>query len=235
VRDLQTPTVFGSVRIPVDRPSLSGAASFADLDDGQLAILLRQRGGFVGTATFEGNLAVWNHEIDFQPINGEDTAHLEHLSPSSVLEKGLDDSFSELWWLMSSGDAKYLGIKITDGRRTQRMLVIVGDHFVYARNRAHDLPNAKSLTALVSESSKTRAQIIEMLDCELSYGTLRSGRLPWEIRFSTLPWREGRSLNFPNEIKVDPHGLPIPRIPTKGWSVPINTFVHDDLNALFPR
>ena len=42
-----------------------------------------------------------------------------------------------------------IGIKITDGRRTQRtqhMLVIVGDHFVYARNRAHDLPNAKSLT-----------------------------------------------------------------------------------------
>ena len=56
---------------------MSGAASFDDLDDAQLAILLRQRGGFVGTATFEGNLAVWNHEIDFQLINGKDTAHLE--------------------------------------------------------------------------------------------------------------------------------------------------------------
>ena len=74
-----------------------------------------------------------------------------------------------------------------------------------------------------------------MLDCELSYGTLRSGRLPWEIRFSTLPWREGRCVNFPNEIKVDPHGLPIPRILTKGWSVPISPFAHDDLTALFPR
>ncbi len=234
VRDLQTPTVFGSVRIPHSRPTFPGVTSFDDLDDAQLAVLLEQRGGFAGTATFDGDVAVWTHEIEFRPPFGQpDTARLEQLGPTTVLEKGLDGSFSELWWSMSSGDGKYLGIKITNGARTERMLVVIGDHFVYARNRAKDLPAADSLTALVAETKATRAQIIEILDCELSYGTVRSGRVAWEIRYSTLPWREGKALDFVREITVDPAGAPVSRAPVPGWSVPVNTFTPGDLRLLF--
>lgn len=235
VRDLQTPTVFGSVRISLDRPVFPDAKSFDDLDDAQLATLLDQRGGFAGAATFDGDLAVWEHEIDFQPPSSPDTARLEQRSPTSVLETGLEGDFSELWWSMSSGDGKYLGIKIMNGRRTERMLVVVGDHFVYARNRTHDLPTAESLTALVAQRKATRAEIIELLDCELSYGTIRSGRVPWEVRFSTLPWREGKPLDFAQAITLDTAGAPIPRAHLEGWSVAINTFTPDDLRILFPR
>lgn len=234
VRDLQTPTVFGSVRISVDRPVFPDAKSFDDLDDAQLAILLEQRGGFAGAASFDGDLAVWDHEIEFRPPSEEaDTARLERLSPTRVLEKGLDGDFFELWWSMSTGDGKYLGIKIMNGKRTERMLVVVGDHFVYARNRTRDLPPARSLTALVAEIKATRAQIIEILDCEFSYGTIRSGRVPWEIRYSTLPWREGKPLDFANEIALDAAGAPVPRAHIDGWSVPVNTFAPDDLRVLF--
>jgi hypothetical protein len=107
---------------------------------------------------------------------------------------------------------------------------------VYARNRARDLPKADSLTALVAAQHATRAQIIEYLDCEFSYGTVRSGRIPWEIHYSTLPWREGKALDFAKDIVIDPGGKPTPRAPGVGetWTVPVNTMVRDDLIALFP-
>ncbi len=62
---------------------------------------------------------------------------------------------------------------------------------------------------------------------------IRSGRVPWEIRFSTLPWREGKPLDFAGEITLDPQGAPVPRAPIEGWSVPVNTFARDDLRILF--
>ncbi len=231
VRDLQTPTIFGSVRIGLDRPPLRNATSFDDLDDAQLAALLDQK-GFAGTASFKGDVAVWEREIDFRPPNTADTARLRPQSPTTVLEEGFDGS-SELWWSMSSGDGKYLGIKIVANKRAEVIFTIVGDHFIYARNRRKDLPRAESLAALAVHA--TRAQLIELLDCELSYGTIRSGQVPWEVRFSTLPWREGKALEFAHSIAVDAVGNLAPRVPTPGWAVAINTFDAKDLRLLFSR
>src|SRR4051794_24989089 len=50
VRYVQTPNVFGDVRIRGDRPALAGAASFADLSDDQLLALAKQN-GFAGYTT----------------------------------------------------------------------------------------------------------------------------------------------------------------------------------------
>ena len=232
VRDVQTPTMFGSVRINLDRPSFGNATSFADVDDAQLASLLDQK-GFAGMASFEGDVATWEREIDFRPPDALDTARLKRLGPTTVLEEGFDGS-SELWWSISSGDGKYLAIRIRNHDRTEVIFVVVGDHFVYARNRARDLPRAESLAALAAQMHATRAQLVELLDCELSYGTIRSGRVPWEIRFSTLPWREGKPLDFAASITIDASGTPVPRTPRPGWSVAIDTFAPQDLAALFP-
>ena len=239
VRDLQTPSVFGSVRIALDRPAFVGANSFADLDDAQLAVLLTQRGGFAGTASFVGenatSIATWNHEIDFQPRNGVDAARLTQTGPTTVLEESLDGTFDELWQSVPGGDGNCLGLKITRAGRVERMLIVVGDHFVYARNRTRDLPDAPSLTELVATTHATRAQIIEMLDCELSYGLVRSGRVAWEVRLSTLPWREGRVLEFASEVVIGPTVIPRPRAPRIGeaWTVPVNTMTQEELTAMF--
>jgi hypothetical protein len=239
VRDLQTPSVFGSVRIALDRPAFVGANSFADLDDAQLAVLLTQRGGFAGTASFVGenatSIATWNHEIDFQPRNGVDAARLTQTGPTTVLEESLDGTFDELWQSVPGGDGNCLGLKITRAGRVERMLIVVGDHFVYARNRTRDLPDAPSLTELVATTHATRAQIIEMLDCELSYGLVRSGRVAWEVRLSTLPWREGRVLEFASEVVIGQAVIPRPRAPRIGevWTVPVNTMTQEDLTAMF--
>ena len=239
VRDLQTPSVFGSVRIPIHRPAFPRAQSFADLDDAQLAVLLTQRGGFAGTASFVGenatSIATWNHEIDFQPRNGVDAARLTQTGPTTVLEESLDGTFDELWQSVPGGEGNCLGLKITRAGRVERMLIVVGDHFVYARNRTRDLPDAPSLTELVATTHATRAQIIEMLDCELSYGLVRSGRVAWEVRLSTQPWREGEALEFASEVVIGPTVIPRPRAPRIGeaWTVPVNTMTQEELTAMF--
>src|SRR4249920_1982597 len=50
VRYVQTPSVFGDLRIPGDRPAPAHAASFADLSDAELAQLATQN-GFAGVTT----------------------------------------------------------------------------------------------------------------------------------------------------------------------------------------
>ena len=59
VRYVQTPSVFGDLRIPAGRPALSGAASFAELDDDQLAALATQN-GFAGVTTIAGASSKWH-------------------------------------------------------------------------------------------------------------------------------------------------------------------------------
>ena len=217
VRDVQTPTVFGSVRIPLDRPAIT-ATSFDQLDDAQLRALLKQK-GFAGIATFKDRVAVWDRAIDFQPPNQPDTARLTPKTPTTVLEEGLHGEFSELWWNLAPNDGRYLGIQIKRDGRVEQSLAVVGDHFVYARNRARDLPRAESFSELAATLS--REQIIAALDCELSYGFVHGGRVPWVIVHSTIPWREGQAIDFA-------------RIQTEG-TVLVNTFTDEDLRAIAGR
>jgi hypothetical protein len=217
VRDVQTPSIFGSVRVPLSRPKIS-AKSFDELDDAQLHALLDQK-GFAGTATFAGAVATWRHDIDFRPPNDVDTARISQQTATMVLEEGLDGGFSELWWNLAPGETRFLGIEERRNGRVEQILSVVGDHFVYARNRAHDLPRADSLAALAE--GKSRAEIIALLDCEFSYGLVHGGAAPWVIVHSTLPWREGVSLDT---AKVRAAGIVI-----------VNTFEPDDLAIMVPR
>jgi hypothetical protein len=212
VRDVQTPSVFGSVRIPLDRPHVS---SFAHATDDELRALCMQK-GFAGIATFDGDIATWHHAISFQPPE-LDTARIVQHGSNSVLEEGLDGEFSELWWNLAPNETRFLGIEVTRDQHVNELLAVAGEHFVYARDRPRDLPAGESLAVL----ARTRAQMIEVLDCELSYGHVRGGRVPWEVRFSTLPWREGQSIDFA-------------RLQTEG-TVLVNTFTDEDLRAIAAR
>jgi hypothetical protein len=238
VRYLQTPYWFGDVRIPTDRPRIT-VGSLAELGDAELAGLAKQR-GFFGYTTVAGDVATWHHEIDYQPSDGSpDTARIEPLGTSSMLEHGLDGSFVEHWWSLGSGDGKFLTIRVMRGGRLDRMLVVTGDHFLYAKNRASELPAGRSLTELATKAS--REQLLAYLDCELSHGLIRGGGLPWQIEHSTLPWREGTHLAFVDDLTVDAAGALTARATAGGgsaagesWTIPINTLAPDDLRVLFP-
>jgi hypothetical protein len=234
VRYLQTPYWFGDVRIPIDRPRIT-AGSLPALTDAELAALAKQR-GFFGYTTVVGDVSTWHHELDYQPNNGGvDTGRIERLGASSMLEHGLDGSFVEHWWNLASGDGKFFTVRVMRGGRLDRMLVVTGDHFLYARNRASDLPAARSLTDLAATAS--REQLLAYLDCELSHGTVRGGSVPWQIERSTLPWREGAHLELVDSLTVDAAGaLTAPAAAAAGetWTIPLSTLAPDDLRVLFP-
>jgi hypothetical protein len=239
VRFLQTPTMFGDLRIPLDRPKFPHARSLADLTDAELATLAGQR-GFFGHTTVAGDIATWHHEIDYQPPDGQDdVGRIERLGTSGMLEHALDASYVERWWPLSSGDGKFLAVRVTrlEGgvQRLDRVLLVAGDHFVYARNRSKDLPVADSLADLFAKTHATRETVLGYLDCELSHGYVRGGSAPWTIFESTLPWREGSRLDFAGLISVDSAWhLSATAAPGETWAFPVNTLTPEDLGVLFP-
>jgi hypothetical protein len=235
VHYLQTPTYFADIRIPKVRSGFSAVKSFADLTDQQLRILAGQN-GFTGRTTMAGPVATWSDEIAFQPPDGTpDTGRLERMLPDRMHEIGLDGSYTESWRRLSSAKGKYLVIRMEHSGRLLGTLVVVGNRFVYVRNRVKDLPIAPSLEALIETTKATREEIVDYLDCEFSVGRVRGGSVPWEIQQSTLPWREGHHLDFVEELSVRDGGAAlVPRaVGDDQWSVPVNTMNSRDIKALF--
>jgi hypothetical protein len=234
---LQTPTYFADIRIPKDRTRFPNAKSFADLTDQQLRLLARQN-GFTGLTTTSGPIATWNHDIQFQPSDGApDRGRLQRMARTRMHEHGLDGSYIESWKSTTSGNGHFLVIRVQHTGRLFRTLVVVGNQFAYVRNRAIDLPAAASFEALFDITKAGRAQIEEYLDCEFSVGRVRGGSVPWEIEQSTLPWREGRHLNFVDEVAVAEGGPGlVPRaVGNEEWTVPVNTLTAREIGELFAR
>jgi hypothetical protein len=235
VHYLQTPTYFADMRIPRDRSGVVAAKSFADLTDEQVRSLTRQI-GFTGRTTVEGMVATWQHDIDFQPSDGTpDTGRLERFPADQMREHGLDGSYIEAWRSLRDGKGRFLVVRVEHSGRLSRALVVVGNQFIYVRNRAKDLPSAASLEALIEATHPSREQMVAYLDCEFSTGRVRGGRVPWEIEQSTLPWREGHHLEFVEQISTSAGGSTL--VPREAgddvWTVPVNTLSSSEVKALF--
>jgi hypothetical protein len=235
VHFLQTPSLFGDMRIPRDRPAFAQAKSFTDLTDADLLQLARQR-GFTGSTTVSDARATWHHEVDFQPPDSaEDIGRIERIDDAHMFEHAVDSSYIESWRSLSGGDGRFLAVRVERAGRLDRVLLVAGDHFLFVRNREKDLPMAESLDSLIVATRATRAQIIEYLDCEFSAGRVHGGGVSWEIRRSTLPWREGQHLDFVDGLAVGGGDDLVPRdASTERWSVPVNTLTRAQLRALFP-
>jgi hypothetical protein len=238
VRYVQTPSVFGDLRVPGDRPDVAPAASLAELDDAQLAALAHQN-GFAGFTTVDGANATWHHEIDFQPAgDGADIGRIEPAGPGHMFEHALDDSYIESWSALdrgsggtNGGSGGFLAVRIERAGRVDQLLAVAGDHFVYARARPVSLPPGDSLTELIARTHPPREALIAYLDCEISYGTTRG----WQVERSTLPWRQGQRLALADRIAIDAAGHPAPRTPGDGeaWSFPVVDLAPGALRALF--
>ena len=242
VRNIQTPTLFGDCRIPKDRPAFPEAKSLADLTDAQLKTLHPQE-GFSGYTTVDGYIITWHHEIGYQPPDGTiDIGRFEILGGRNVLEHGVQAVYLEHWWRLEQSGGDFLGVKVMrklgDGRqRVHEILSVSGDHFIYARNRDFDLPMANSLADLIKQEKYTRKQILAVLDCEVSHGFVLGCRQPWEVQFSTLPFKENKPLDFAAQIVVDPKTGALSHrgsTPDLSWSFPVNTLDIQDLLVLFP-
>jgi hypothetical protein len=235
VHYLQTPTYFADMRIPKDRGRFPNAKSFADLTDQELRRLARQN-GFTGLTTTSGNIATWNHDIQFQPSDGApDRGRLQRNGPGRMHEHGLDGSYIEAWKSTGGGEKRFLVIRVAHAGRLVKSLVVVGNQFIYVRNRAVDLPTAESFEALIDSSKASRPQIEAYLDCEFSVGRVRGGSVLWQIERSTLPWREGGQLDFVQSIAAIAGGTGLgPRAAGDDeWTVPVNTLTAHETRELF--
>ena len=245
VRYLQSPCSFGDMRYPKDRPAYANAKSFADMSDSDLLIIAKSE-GFVGYTTAENTDAMhttvqWHRELDFgPPATGLDIGRLIPISDDRMYESALDNAYTEHWIRLTNGENRFLVVRVECAGRLDRMLIVGGDQFYYARNRAKDLPAthppSDSLSALITSTHATRAQIIEFLDCELSVGRIRGGRVPWEIQYSTLPWREGKHLEFVDLFQAQGSNgdLKFQAKAGETWTVPCNTLDPRDFEILFP-
>jgi hypothetical protein len=242
VRNIQTPSLFGDCRIPKDRPRFPEAKSLAELTDEQLTTLYPQE-GFSGHATVDGYIVTWHHEIGYQPPDGSvDIGRFELLGGRNALEHGVQASYLEHWWRLEEAGGDFFGVKVMrqigQRQRVHEILSVSGDHFIYARNRAFDLPMANSMAELIHKEGYNREQILAALDCEVSHGFVSGGRCPWEVQFSTLPFREQKPLPFASQIVVEPaSGGCRPRVAEPGlvWSFPVNTLDIEDLIVMFPH
>jgi hypothetical protein len=235
VHYLQTPSYFVDMRIPRNRPSLAHARSFADLTDAQLRLLGHQN-GFTGLTAVSGSVATWNHDIQFQPSDGSpDSGRLQRLSARRMEEHGLDESYIESWRAGADGMSRFLVIRVEHDGRLLKTLVVVGNQFIYVRNRSLGLPAAASFDALFDAVKPSREQMKQYLDCEFSMGRIRGGSMPWEIERSTLPWREGRHVELVDEFTITHSRIRPNRKDDNEWSMPVNTFSPTEIKGILSR
>jgi hypothetical protein len=188
---LQTESLFADIRIPADRPDVSGRSGLLQLDPDQRLGLARQ-GGFAGWTELRGDRCHWHRLIDYQPFSGVlDEGRLIR-GDGVLVEEGIHEPYIEIWEPVPCGPGPIAAL--TEPERFGAELVVTcGNAFLAVRDRGVALPPAASLESLIA-TEPDAALAAAQLDCEISYGIQRGGRCAWEIQLCTIPFREGESL-----------------------------------------
>jgi hypothetical protein len=202
---LQTHACFGDIRIPVDRPACLDRRSLAELSERE-AIALSTQQGFGGFTQVNGSICQWHRHLDYQPPSDARDIGSLRWAQGILIESGVESKYLEEWERIDDGSAGCIALVLEADRSIgkpsgwQGCLVVVGDYFLQIIDHRAALPKAESLRSLL-ESAVDSAR--DCLNCEISFGRRRTGKIPWEIELSTLPWREGRSLWSEADLKLD--------------------------------
>ncbi|WP_323786471.1 hypothetical protein [Thalassovita sp.] len=94
---MQRGALYADLRIPTDRPDLTGAASLADLDPAAFAVLMRAE-GFAGTITVDDSICTWERRINWHGVpDGVDAGRMSFNDAGGLIEAGVDADYTELW------------------------------------------------------------------------------------------------------------------------------------------
>ncbi len=182
---LQTARWHADLRLPPGRPAFAGVHDVTGCSPAQRIWLARQQ-GFSGVTEVLADQCQWHHDLDFHG----DTKHRDigtmifHADGSTVEEYGVDAAYHETWQRLPES----IGPSAVwcSGASPQSRLLVAGDCFFLVR------PSIRPSTM----STHRAAKALAMPDYpELSYGRISGAARPWRIDHSTLPWREGRSLD----------------------------------------
>ncbi len=135
---------------------------------------------------------MWRHLFDYGPYGGmpgEGEVGEVAFAKESMVEFGVNAVYTEHWRRLDGGKGPYLALHApAEGESPEGIIVVAGDHFIYARNRRARIPGFGNLADMLRRARDPLA----LLDAEFSYGRRRGGRVPWEVLLSTVPMREGR-------------------------------------------
>jgi hypothetical protein len=185
---LQGPRYFADIRQPVERISFAGVRCLRDLGDAQLAWLALQD-AFAGNLQLNGALAWWRRSIDLQPQGPfEDRARLSQTG--DVLDEyGTESPYYERWERRNPSAGAHWGLYLAseaDGRRG--FLVRAADKMMFARARRSSLPRGRTVSEALAALSHLEAKQ-DLLDIEVSLGSVAANEREWLIERSTLPFK----------------------------------------------
>ena len=206
---LQTRRLHASILIPRGRPDFSGASSLADLSMDKLLWLAEQH-GVAGSCIVEGDTLHRRRQVDLQTSRGKPFIRRMQREGALLREQTAAGSEALAWQRISPPQAEVIAFRFQDEGATpadQRKgyLLVVGDYFLFVRDRGGFVPHAESLGVLAECKDFDRETLIELLDFEASFGLRAGGSQPWEITLSTLPFREGKPLLTPAAFEAIVH------------------------------
>lgn len=197
---LQSHRLHASLTIPANRPDFSGRQSWADFSDAELMCLAHQ-GGVAGACIAQGDILHRRRQIDYLPRRGEPYLRRMQRDGMRLADATLDGRDACVWDLMADAQQEIVALRFQDAGigqdsddQRKGYLLVIGDYFLFVRDRVVFTQQAESLAVLAECKGLDRAQLIELLDFEISFGTRPAGDAPWLIRLSTIPYREGRPL-----------------------------------------
>ena len=185
---LQGPRYFADIRQPVQRISFAGVGCLRDLDNAHLAWLALQE-AFAGNLQLDGTLAWWQRRLDMQPQGPfEDRGRL--CQAGDVLDEyGTESPYYERWERSNALAGAHWGLHLaseTDGRRG--FLVRAADKMMFARARRSSLPPGRTITEALA-ALPTLEERQDLLDVEVSLGSVAANEREWLIERSTLPFK----------------------------------------------
>ena len=192
VRWLQGIRAFVDLRQPSSVTEPAHARCLNDLSLHDCAMLAHQE-GFAGRLSCDGRHFEWTRHIDFQPKAPLADAGSLEWSNDILVERGRDSPYIEHWHrdAAAAGGPIAATLMRESGAATSAILLRVGAHFMYARDRAAPLPPHARLSDCIAAAASVEAART-LLDCEISCGTAAAEG--FRITASTLPYKRGRLL-----------------------------------------
>lgn len=202
---LQSRHLYAYLTIPHDRPDFSGKSSLAECSFDELMWLAGQDGAAGACIIESSDVLHRRRQIDYAPTRGKPFLRRMRREDSLLHEESLRGTDQVTWQNISGDNAEIIAFRFQDESLSadfaepyKGVLLIAGDCFMFARDRSVYALQAESLQVLAECKDYGVEELIPLLDFEISYGLRTGGALPWEIKLSTLPFREGKALLSPN-------------------------------------
>lgn len=133
---MQAGNLYADLRIPLERPDLSGFNCLADMPAEALQ-QLAQAEGFAGEISLDGPLCTWHRMINWHGApDGIDAGALAFAADGALIETGVHADYSERWLQEAAGPA--CGFRLTSPGLTG-FLVTVGGRFVLGLGQPSDV------------------------------------------------------------------------------------------------